>query len=98
MPARAKDWDKHVVEAEEIARGRDFQELRDAILARANLVSRDPVVDIGAPGTGCSPWRLPASRATAASAGTENVEAVIASAVSLSLADDSADLVVPNYD
>jgi ubiquinone/menaquinone biosynthesis C-methylase UbiE len=113
MRVLTKDWDRHVVQAEEVSRRPGFQELRDAILRSAEAKADDRVVDIGA-GTGllalplageaASVWALDISpamceyvRAKAASAGLENIETVVASAVSLPLVDDSADLVVSNY-
>jgi ubiquinone/menaquinone biosynthesis C-methylase UbiE len=111
--ALTKDWDRHVVEAEEVARGPGFRALRDAIIERARPRAEDRVVDIGA-GTGLltlslarrtqrvwaldiSPAMIEYLRAKAASAELENVEAVVGSAVSLPLVDESADLVVSNY-
>lgn len=113
MRTLTKDWDKQVIEAEEVARGRGFQQLRDEILARATPLPNDQVVDIGA-GTGLLTlglarhvdrvWALDVSpamvdylRAKAASAGLENIDPVVASAVSLPLVDGAADLVVSNY-
>ena len=108
-----KDWDRHVADAEEVARGGGFRALRDQILERAEPSGRSTVVDVGS-GTGlltlafaerCDRvWAVDISagmagylRAKAASAGLENVEPVVASAVSLPLVDCSADLVVSNY-
>jgi ubiquinone/menaquinone biosynthesis C-methylase UbiE len=113
MRGLTKDWDRHVVEAEELARGGGFQELRDAILRRAEPRPEDRAVDVGA-GTGLLTlglagrvqrvWALDSSpamveyvRAKAASAGLENIETVVASALSLPLVDAAADLVVSNY-
>jgi ubiquinone/menaquinone biosynthesis C-methylase UbiE len=113
MRALTKDWDRHIVEAEELARGGGFQELRDAILRRAEPRPEDRVVDVGA-GTGLltlglaprvqrvwafdiSPAMVEYLRAKAASAGFVNIDAVVASALSLPLVDATADLVVSNY-
>ncbi len=113
MSTSAKNWDNHVVEAEEVARRAGFQDLCVRIIERAQLQPGDVVADIGA-GTGLLSlpiaqrttlvWAIdiaPAMRdylrAKAASAGVENINAVVASAVSLPLVDESVDLVVSNY-
>jgi ubiquinone/menaquinone biosynthesis C-methylase UbiE len=113
MPTLAKDWDRHVIHAEEVARSQGFQRLRDRILSLAAPRPGDEVVDIGA-GTGLLTlplaesvqrvWALDISpsmceylRTKAASAGFDNVEVAVASAASLPLVDGSADLVVSNY-
>lgn len=113
MSTSAKNWDNHVVEAEEVARRAGFQDLCVRIIERAQLQPGDVVADIGA-GTDLlslpvaqrttSVWAIdiaPAMRdylrAKAASAGVENINAVVASAVSLPLVDESVDLVVSNY-
>lgn len=113
MGALTKDWDRRVVDAEDVARRPGFQHLRDQIITRAAPQAEDDAVDIGS-GTGLLTlvlgehvkqlWALdiaPAMceylRAKAASAGLTNVEVVVASAVSLPLVDESSDLVVSNY-
>lgn len=113
MGVLAKDWDQHVTEAEEVARRPGFQQLRDQIIARAEPGAQDEVVDIGAGTGLLSlalakqvqqVWALdiaPAMgeylRAKAASAGLDNLQAATASAISLPLVDESADVVVSNY-
>ena len=108
-----KDWNDHVVHAEDIARSPGFVELRDRIVHLAAPRREDVVVDIGS-GTGLlslavAPavsrvWAIDIAagmteylRAKASSAGFDNVETVTASAVSLPLVDTSADLVISNY-
>ena len=113
MPALTKVWDHHVCDAEEIARSAGFQALRDRILALAQPQPGDRVVDIGAgTGLLALPlahqtahvWAIDIAppmceylRTKAASAGLENVDVAVASAVSLPLVDESAQLVVSNY-
>ncbi|MDQ3677721.1 MAG: methyltransferase domain-containing protein [Actinomycetota bacterium] len=113
MTTLTKDWNRHVTDAEEIARGTGFRHLRDRILELAAPQATDVVVDIGS-GTGLlslklaplveQVWAIDISasmvdylRTKAASAGLQNVDAAVASAVSLPLVDAFADLVVSNY-
>jgi ubiquinone/menaquinone biosynthesis C-methylase UbiE len=113
MRTLAKDWDRYVAQAEDVARGQAFQELRDRIVARANPRLEDQAVDVGA-GTGLltlglaacvdrvwavdlSPAMCAYLRAKVASAGFHNVEIVPASAISLPLVDGCTDLAVSNY-
>lgn len=109
----SKDWDRHVVEAEELARTEGFQRLRDDIVRLARPQAEDVVVDVGA-GTGLltlalapaveKVWAIDVSAAMidylttkAASGELENVETATATAVSLPLVDGAASLVVSNY-
>jgi|ERR1022692_782691 ubiquinone/menaquinone biosynthesis C-methylase UbiE len=113
MFAAPKDWDSRVIEAEVIARGIGFRDLRDRIVELAGPQAKHIVVDLGS-GTGllslafaertARVWAIDMSPAMgnylgvkAASANLENVETVVASVVSLPLVDDIADLVVSNY-
>jgi ubiquinone/menaquinone biosynthesis C-methylase UbiE len=113
LSARLKDWDQHVVDAEEVARRPGFQALRERILELADLREDDVVVDVGA-GTGLlalaaapdvervwaidiSPAMLEYLRVKAASGGHDNIEVATASAASLPLVDGTATVVVSNY-
>ena len=109
----SKNWDVRVTDAELIARGAGFRDLRDRILGLAEPQASQTVVDLGS-GTGllslavaqrsARVWAIDSSpamneylRVKASSAGLQNIEAVQASAVSLPLVDEIADLVVSNY-
>lgn len=111
--AADKNWDAHVVHAEEIARGAGFVALRDRIVELAAPQPGEVAVDVGA-GTGLlaldlaarglAVWAIDISpsmceylRTKAASAGITGIHASVASAVSLPLVDGVADLVVSNY-
>ena len=113
MPILAKNWDKHVVHAEDVSRVGGFRDLRERITARAELEPDDVVADLGA-GTGLLSlaladdvqrvWAIDISprmseylRVKAASAGLENIETVTASVLSLPLVDRSVTVVVSNY-
>ena len=111
--ARTKNWNAYVANAEIIARSPSFRQLRDEILAHAEIKPGDRVVDLGA-GTGLLTlavasavdrvWAVDISRgmceylaAKARSAELTNVETVIASVTSLPLVDDSVDVAISNY-
>lgn len=113
MALLEKQWDRHVAEAEEVARGHGFIALRDCILERASVSAGETVVDVGA-GTGlltlavagraAKVWAIDVApamseylRAKAQSAQLPNVETVTASAVSLPLVDESVEVVISNY-
>lgn len=108
-----KDWDRHVIPAELVARSPGFQALRDEILARAAIAPGERVVDLGA-GTGLltlpaaetasDVWAIDISpsmceylSAKARSAGLENVNPFAGSIVSLPLVDGSVDVAISNY-
>lgn len=108
-----KDWNQHVLEAEELASSEGFERLRDEIVRLARPVPDDVVVDVGA-GTGLltlalaprvarvwavdiSPAMLERLAMKTATAGLANVETAAANAVTLPLADESVSLVVSNY-
>ncbi len=113
MATMTKNWDRHVVDAEEIARGAGFLALRDRIIALATPRPQDVVVDVGA-GTGLltlalaervervwaidiSPAMLEYLDVKLLSAEIQSVKTVVTSAVSLPMVDESVDLVVSNY-
>src|ERR1700694_1567925 len=110
MFAKARDWDSRVADAELIARSPGFRHLRDRILEIAAPERRHTVVDLGAgtglltlafAERAGRVWAIDSSPALidylsvkARSAQLENVEPVLASAVSLPLVEGIADLVV----
>jgi len=109
----SKNWDAHVSDAELIARSAGFHQLRDRIIELAEPQPAHTVVDVGSGTGLLSlafavrttrVWAVDSSpamneylRVKTASAGLGNVEPVLASAVSLPLVDDVANLVVSNY-
>ena len=113
MPTLTKNWDDHVVHAETIARAEGFQDLRRRVLEQSEPRPTDVVVDVGAGtglltlavapqvkdvwAIDISPPMCEYLRTKASSAGLENVRVATASAVSLPLVDESADLVLSNY-
>src|ERR1700732_2209047 len=110
MLASSKNWDSRVAEAELIARSPGFRQLRERIAELAEPSAEHTVVDVGCGtgllslafaarvarvwAIDSSPAMIEYLRAKAASAGLENIEPVVASAVSLPLVDEVADLVI----
>ena len=109
----SRNWDARVGDAELIARSPGFRDLRDRIIELAEPQARHTVVDVGAgtgllslaiAERAARVWAIDSSpamgeylRVKASSADLHNVETVLASAVSLPLVDEVADLVVSNY-
>ena len=109
----SRDWDARVADAELIARSPGFRHLRDRIIEIAAPTAEHTVVDLGAgtglltlafAERAARVWAVDSSPAMieylgvkARSAEFDNVETVLASAVSLPLVDGIADLVVSNY-
>jgi ubiquinone/menaquinone biosynthesis C-methylase UbiE len=113
MFASSKDWDSRVAEAELISRSPGFRHLRDQIAEIAEPQGDQTVVDLGCGtglltlafaarvsrvwAVDSSPAMIEYLRVKASSAGLNNIETVVASAVSLPLVDEVADLVISNY-
>lgn len=113
MPREHKNWDHHVAEAEDVARGEGFRGLRERIVHEAAPRQGEIAVDVGA-GTGLlalaiapdveAVWAIDISpamteylRCKAVSGHLTNVRTAVGSAVSLPLVDGCADLVISNY-
>jgi ubiquinone/menaquinone biosynthesis C-methylase UbiE len=108
-----KNWDRHLLHAEELAHTAGFKQLRDAILERARPSPEDRALDVGA-GTGLlalslavhvsSVWAIDISDAMVEhlrwlAVGRElaNLHPLVASATGVPLDEASVDLVVSNY-
>jgi ubiquinone/menaquinone biosynthesis C-methylase UbiE len=113
MTLRRKNWNDYVISAETLARSQAFRGLRDAILNRAAIQPGERVLDLEAgTGALALPAAAEAERvwavdisgrmceyltAKARSAELENIDAVVASVVSLPLVDGSVDVAISNY-
>jgi ubiquinone/menaquinone biosynthesis C-methylase UbiE len=110
---RRKNWDRHLLHAEELAHSPGFKHLRDTILERAHPTPEDRALDVGA-GTGLLAlalavrvsrvWAVDISDAMVEhlrwlATGRElaNLHPLVASATGLPLDEGSVDLVVSNY-
>ena len=109
----AKDWNRYVVQTDELSRTTPFQHLRDIILARGGAESSETALDIGA-GTGLlalplarqagsviaidiSEAMVAAVTSRAKNVGLTNLHARRGCATELPIEDASVDLVVSNY-
>ncbi len=112
-PDLSKNWDRHVAHAEELSHTPGFEQLRDAILERAEPRGDDRALDIGA-GTGLltlplaervdwvwaidiSPAMIDCLSSRALVADLDNIQTAVVSATRLPLANDSIDLATSNY-
>jgi SAM-dependent methyltransferase len=110
---RAKDWDAHVSDLEQMADSPGFLRLRDTIIDLAALRAEDRVLDIGA-GTGLlalaaaprvahvhaldvSPAMCEHLERKIAGLGIANIDVTVNTATELPLADGSVDVVLSNY-
>jgi ubiquinone/menaquinone biosynthesis C-methylase UbiE len=110
---RAKDWDKHVEDLEQMADSPGFRALRERIMEMARLTPEDRVLDVGA-GTGLlalaaaprvasvraldnSPAMCRHLEAKVLRLGLTNVEVLMSDATELPLEDAAVDVVVSNY-
>ena len=110
---RAKDWDAHVSDLEQMADSPGFLRLRDTIIDLAALRAEDRVLDIGA-GTGLlalaaaphvkhvhaldvSPTMCEHLERKIAGLGIANIDVSVNTATELPLADGSVDVVLSNY-
>lgn len=108
-----KDWDRHVLHADELSRTPGFRELRNAILERAKPLPQEHALDVGT-GTGLlalplagrcagvwavdiSPAMVEHLRWLVAGRQLANLYPLVGSASSLPLEDCSVGLVVSNY-
>jgi SAM-dependent methyltransferase len=113
MPDDPYDWDSRVEAWEEVAATDGFARLRDCICVEAGARKEDRVLDLGAgtglvtlalapraasvTALDISPTMLDRLDAHAASAGIDNVVAVVGDMQTLPFEDESFDLVASNY-